>query len=343
MKRIHGGDIYSFNKKLLDFSVNINPLGVPKGVYDTLLNNPEVLINYPDTRCEKLKNALAKKENVSVENIICGNGASEIIFGLAEAVKPKKVLLISPTFSEYEQALFNSEIVYYNLDEENNFAISSDILDMLKGVDMAFICNPNNPTGQLTESSVLLKMLWVAEKYNVVLVIDECFIDFTSGNNSMVDKISEYKNLFIIKAFTKIYSLAGVRLGYGISSNRELLLNMECHRQPWSVSSIAQLAGLEALKEKAFIEDTKAYVLRERVYLFNELERLNIKAYNSDANFILLKSCLDLYNRLLDYNILIRHCENFKGLDKNYYRIAVKAHDENQMLIKALKTITEVK
>lgn len=341
MKRTHGGDIYSFDRELLDFSVSINPLGIPERAYNKLLNTPKVLSNYPDISCRALKTALSEKEGAFCDNIICGNGASEIIYTLGKTLQPKKTLIIAPTFSEYEQALANSEIIYYYLKEDNDFSVNRDILDIIKNVNMAFICNPNNPTGQSVDRKLISEILAVAKENNVFLAVDECFIDFAVGNNSLVSEINNYKNLFVIKAFTKIYSMAGVRLGYGISSNKELLINMEKNMCPWNVSAIAQLLGVEVLKEEDFIDETRKYISQERQYLVDNLSRLNIKVYNSEANFLLLKSDIDLYNRLLIYNILIRKCDDFKGLGKNYYRIGIKNHSENQSLINALEKIME--
>lgn len=346
MKRLHGGNIYSYTENLIDFSSNINPLGVPEGVAEVICKNALNLYKYPDVECRALRCALSKKENVAYEHIICGNGGAELIFNVVRSVKPEKVLLLAPTFSEYEQALktVKAEVVYYYLKEEDNFEVDENILNHIDAtLDMIFICNPNNPTGMCASALLLEKILNKANENNIFVVVDECFMDFVNDNNnySVISFISEYKNLMIIKAFTKIYAMAGLRLGYAVSSNTDIIDKMYFNRQPWSVSLLAQAAGVEALNERDYVNKSIEYINTQRKYLLNELKKLDIICFNSFANFILLKSNINLEKELLKHNILIRNCENFKGLNKGFYRIAVKNHKDNEVLIKALRKITE--
>ena len=339
----HGGNIYSYNNSVIDFSANISPLGVHSEILEAIKNS-DVSV-YPDCFCKKLRSGIAKKENVDCENIICGNGAAEIIYNIVTVLKPKKVLFIEPTFSEYENAcdVVGSEKIYYFLKEENDFKLDENILNYIKNVDMLFLCNPNNPTGKAVSKEIVLKIADKCLKENVFFVIDECFMDF-ADIYTMADYINTYKNIVVLKAFTKMYAIPGLRLGYCLTSNKELITKIYNNRQPWSVSKIAQDAGNAALLLKDIPEKTRKYIENERKYLELALDKFDIKYYKSCVNFILFKENKDFDKKLLNYNILIRNCDNFIGLNNNefsYYRIAVKKHTENEMLFNAIKKIKE--
>lgn len=342
MKRIHGGDIYSYNEDITDFSSNINPLGLARGIADAVRDSICNIVRYPDVECESLRKAIALKENTDYENIICGNGATEIIFNITQAMAPKRVVFTAPTFMEYEAAAdtVNAEKIFYFLKEENQFEIDLDITRLIdKNTDMVFICNPNNPTGKCIYLNKIIKIIEVCKTNNAFVVIDECFMDFADNMKkySAVELINDYDNILILKAFTKLYAMPGLRLGYGICGDTELLDKMYGIRQPWSVSVIAQTAGIAALNENEFSQKTRDYVRRERKYIEEGLKRLDICFYKSDVNYILFKSLPDLDKKLLNYNILIRNCGNYRGLGEGYYRIAVKTHAENKRLLYALE------
>ena len=212
MRKIHGGDIYAFDKKMIDFSANINPLGISKKVISDIKENIFQIVNYPDIECKKLRAAISQKEKVNENFIVCGNGAGELIFNIVSAILPKKVLIISPTFAEYENACNTifAEKIYYKLSEQNQFDVLSDILDYInKDIDMIFICNPNNPTGRIIEKNLIIDIIKKAKDNNCFDVVDECFLDFVNGfeKYSVVDFTSTYENLFVLKAFTKMYAM----------------------------------------------------------------------------------------------------------------------------------------
>ncbi len=338
---VHGGEIY--NKEVFhDFSVNTNPLGLPQNVKKVLTSTTDQFSLYPDPSCSVLKEAISSKENISKDYIICGNGASDLIFRLCLAKKPSKSLLLAPTFSEYEKALkaVGSEVSYYNLREETGFRVEEDILDDIINIDMMFLCNPNNPVGNLIDRSILTKIAAKCEKEKILLVMDECFLDFTKKEeegNSLLIEIVHNKSLFIVRAFTKFYAMAGLRLGYGFCSDLQLLKDMDMAGPSWSVSVPAQLAGVVACEEIDYEEETKALIVREREYLVNELEKLGLKVFKPEANYIFFKESSFLYERLLKRGILIRQCGNYGQLSKEFYRIAVKDRKENEIFIKNLR------
>ena len=345
MKYGHGGDIYTY-ENMLDFSVNLNPLGPPQSVTDAAKRAVERAALYPDSRCRKLRRKLAQKQNIPEKDYIFGNGAAELIYTLVLAEKPRRALLPVPAFSEYEQALdtVECEIKYYKTKENNCFCISEDFLSELdESIDIVFLCSPVNPSGHVIERKIMLKVAQRCEKLGIRLAVDECFVEFLSDPEeySLLRETGRYRRLFILRAFTKIYSMPGLRLGYGVSSDGELLEKMAHMRQPWSVSVPAQEAGIAALDEDGYVRKGRELVERERGYLENELRKHGMKFVSSNINFILIYTEINLFEEMNKRGILIRDCENYRGLGKGWYRIAVRTHEENLRLADALKDIAD--
>ncbi|MBQ2663402.1 MAG: aminotransferase class I/II-fold pyridoxal phosphate-dependent enzyme [Clostridia bacterium] len=329
MKRFeHGGNVCGKNIRL-DFSVNTNPLGLNTKIKEAALSAADKYGVYPDAEYADLKSAIASYEGVSASNVAVSNGASEMIFAAVRAVMPKKALLIAPTFSEYERALLSvgCEIDYYALKEENDFETGADILNVLDNYDMTFICNPNNPTGRLCNGDIMDKMA----QSKCVCIADECFLDFTDGT-SVKGKMP------VIRAFTKTHAMAGLRLGYMIA-DEDFTEKINANFPAWNVSAPAAAAGIAATEQHEYVAKAKQLIKTEREYLRTELTRLGFKVFPSDANFLLIKGKERIAEKLLSRGIFIRECDNFRGLDTHYYRIAVKTHEENEMLINELTTI----
>lgn len=342
-KHVHGGDIYH-HKNCLDFSANCNPLGTPAAVKQAVMESLDQMAFYPQVGYQELKQAIACYEQVEEGDVICGNGAAELIFSLCLAGKPKKALLCAPTFAEYAQALHSvgCSIEEYWLDGRWEFQLTEDFLKALdSSYDIVFLCNPNNPTGNLIERELMERILKICEEKEIFLVIDECFQDFIENPQAytMKHRIKESSNLFLLKAFTKRYAMPGVRLGYGISGNHRLLEQMSMVTQPWNLSVFAQAAGIAALKEEQYVEEGRNLIFREKKYLKEEMKRLGLKVYDSKANYLFFRGPEDLKESCLEQGILIRDCSNYSGLEKGYYRIAVRTHKENLQLISALEKI----
>ncbi|QSX06339.1 aminotransferase class I/II-fold pyridoxal phosphate-dependent enzyme [Sedimentibacter sp. zth1] len=354
-KNSHGADIYTeatthkINQNdIIDFSSNINPFGFPKSVKFSIIEALEYAHRYPDVNCRELRKSLSNYENVNEKYIYCSNGAIESIFRLVNFLKPKNALILAPTFSEYEQALKSEKcsVNYYNLTEENNFLIKDDILDFIDdNTDILFICNPNNPTGQLTSYDMLKKIIEHSKRTGTIVVLDECFIEFVDNYQeySVKDLLDEYNNLIIVKAFTKIYAMAGIRLGYCLCRNEQILNGIKKSGPVWNVSTIAQVAGVAAIKETKYVENSLIYIKAQRQYLYNELINLGFNVYAPSANYIFFKSQYNcnLKEELMKNGMLIRSCGNYEGLDNRYYRVAVKMENENKKLISGLKEILD--
>lgn len=349
-KLVHGGDIYSKrnlpeNLKLVDFSANINPLGLPEGAKKAIINGVDDFCNYPDPLCRELKKEISAYLNVPEEYIACGNGAADVVYRIASAVRPKKVLLTAPTFSEYEEAvkLFDSDVDYYYLQKEKNFRLDIDILDKITSdMGLMFLCNPNNPTGVLTDKEIVLRIAEKCKSTKTILVVDECFMDFLDNQQkySVMDSLDTYKNIIILKAFTKIYAMAGIRLGYGICSDANVIEGLHRAGQPWSVSVVAQKCGIAALKDTDYIIRTRGLIEHNRIFLVNSLIQLGFEVVNSKANYILFRTEVkSLPHELEKFGILIRSCGNYRGLDETYFRIAVKSKEDNEYLINCIKKI----
>lgn len=341
MKGIHGGDIYRNHVKI-DFSVNINPLGIPKAVKDALYQAIENSDKYPDITAQKLAKAVSESGNVEQEYLLFGNGASELFMAIVHGIRPKKTVIPIPSFYGYEYAAgaAGGEIIYYKTQKENGFYLEEEFLSVLTGdVDLLFLANPNNPTGCLIDRNYLHNLLLYCKEKGIYVVLDECFIEFCGEEAWVMQEIGQYENLLLVRAFTKIYAIPGVRLGYLVCSNDALREKIRRQLPEWNLSCFAQAAGYECIRQKGFIEKTAEYIKQERLFLQEGLEQLGLKVFPSKANFLLIQSEADLYERLLEKGILIRDCGNFRGLLKGFYRIAVKSREENEMLLRVMGAI----
>ena len=340
----HGGNEVFKNKNIIDFSANINPLGLRENSLNVLKKAMDKSIFYPDNFSTDLRLAIENYEGVNKDYIFCSNGASDIIFRMVNYLKPKKALILAPTFADYERALKTVDCKIYRhiLLEENDFNLKEDILNVIEkeNFDIIFLCNPNNPTGQLIENTLIEKILKITKGY---VFIDECFIDFIKDNDKYTSKnlIDKYKNLVILKAFTKIFALAGFRLGYLLASNLKTIENLYFYGADWPVSIFAQEMGIHCVTDcDDYLQESLNYIKIEKDKIINSLKSLNFKIIGSNANYIFFKGFKDFDKILYDkYNICIRNCNNYKGLTEGYFRIGVYKKEQNEKLINAIKEI----
>ena len=339
----HGGDIYTY-RDMLDFSVNVNPLGLSRKVIEAAKKGVERAAQYPDSRCRELRAALSEKMGIPGECFIFGNGAADLFFSLVLAEKPKRAVIPVPAFSEYAHALrtVGCRIEEYVLRREEQFTLTEDFLECLTPeTDIVFLCSPSNPAGQVIPRELLCRIADRCEAARIRLVVDECFIDFLPEPPEFtMERMSEqYSCLFVVQAFTKIHAIPGLRLGYGITSDLELLERIQQVRQPWSVSTPAQAAGLAALQDSDRVQAARELVCSERRRMEKELREAGVEVIPSKANFILMYSPYDLFSLLKDRGILIRDCSNYSGLRKGWYRTAVRRKEENDRLLEAIRQI----
>ena len=350
----HGGDIWQVAEKyeilpddVIDFSANINPWGVSLEVVKAVKKRLDVIFRYPDPECRRLTGILSQMLRLNQKNILIGNGATEIIYLVMEALKPARVIVPCPTFTEYERAikLAGGRVKYLYLKEENNFTLEvGRLIKEAKDAGMILLCNPNNPTGTILSRDKLCEVAHMSKKLGKFLVVDESFIDF-QPECSILDEVRKNSSLVILRSFTKFFSIAGLRLGYGVSS-REVIEKMKSFKQPWTVNCLAQVAGVHILQNMKKAEEMKEKLIKERDFLYKNLCKIEgIKPYPSQANFILIKikkasfSSSKLTEELIKRGILVRDCCNFPGLSDKFIRVAVRKREDNRKLIHHLSQI----
>ncbi len=347
---MHGGDIYSYmelngGKEPVDLSSNINPYGTPEQVKGAMYEALGQCGSYPDPLCRSARKAIGESEGVDPGHIYCGAGAADIIYRLTSVIKPKNALIPVPCFMEYERSLTGCLINFHRLREDEGFILTERVLDEFnEKTDIIFLCNPNNPTGVSIEPELLTEIERHCKENRIWLILDECFLDFLrdAENRTLKLQIEDDPYLVILRSYTKMYAIPGLRLGWCMSSSEKLINALYRAGQPWNVSVIAQRAAEAASKEKAFAKVSAEKIMRERRNLGTGLIAHGMKVFPGEANFLLFRSERDdLRERLLERGILIRDCSNFRGLGKGYYRTAVKTRTETEVLLSALSEIRE--
>ncbi|MFA4828118.1 MAG: threonine-phosphate decarboxylase CobD [Thermodesulfovibrionales bacterium] len=354
LRELHGGNIYRFaeeldmdEKEVVDFSASINPLGISKKVKSALIKNIRYLINYPDPDATELRQHLSKHYHINVDSILCGNGSTELIYLIPRALKPEKVLIPQPTFSEYERACrtasYKLQVTSYKLKQENNFEIDTDaFIKAMKGCDMAFLCNPNNPTGRLLKRAAMLKIAGAAKKLRCYLVVDEAFIDFCP-KDSVVNEVCDNPYLIVLRSMTKFYALTGLRIGYGVF-HQSVIKKIISYKEPWTVNTIAQRAGVVAMSDIEYRDKTFSVIKQEKKFMEDSFGKLRIDYIPSAVNYYLIRlnNAGEVIHSLSDKEILVRDCSNFAGLNRKYIRIAVKSRKDNMRLLKELSNFLDV-
>lgn len=393
MSYVHGGDVYR-RAVDLDYSVNINPLGMPPRACQAAKHGVDQSTAYPDWKVEKLRDAVVSFLNqkfaaVAPEWISFGNGAADLIYRLMQVLRPQQVIVAAPAFAEYSVAAerVGAQVVPVYLSEADDFSFTPAVeAAFIQAIERApsgsavFLCNPNNPDGNVIRAEVLQRIAAVCEAHHSWILVDECFLPFLRSeiHYSMVPSLRAFEHLVILRAFTKIYGMPGLRLGYMLTAAQALTDAVRATMTPWEINLPAQLAGVAALEETEFVEKTRALIRAERAFLVQTLPTLPYveKVYVpvSDANFILFRTALtqpdcpegrvrnselksesdpcvsenrtvytshsvDLKSLLLDRGVLIRACGNYEGLDARYYRICVRTHEENLALIQRWRAL----
>lgn len=356
MKVNHGANLYDlssqygFSKEdIMDFSSNINPFGSSKLAKEYIVNNIDKVSVYPDPEYLELKTSISNYCNCSIDNILLGSGATELISSFIKTINPKKALILSPAYSEYEKELskINCNITKYFSKKEYNFTINIDnLIEIINknNYELIIICNPNNPTGFTFSKNEIEKIL---NNTNSFVMVDETYIEFTNtsiySSTSLVDK---YDNLFVIRGTSKFFSTPGIRLGYGLISNYKVMYEMNSNLDLWNINIFASMMGEVMFNDNKFIENTYSLMTKERDYLVNELSKFtDLKIYNSQGNFILCEiksksiTAKEVREKLIHKRIIIRDCVSFDGLDEYFFRVCILKPEENKLLIDNLINI----
>lgn len=338
----HGGDIYR-NQIRLDFSVNTNPLGIPDSVREALHQAVEEAEHYPDIHAQELTKAVAEQLQISEKQLVFGNGASELFHAVLHAVKPSKILIPVPSFLGYEEAAkaLDCEIIFYEMKKEEKFCLTERILDALdESISLVFLANPNNPVGNLVEPELIFKIAEKCRQCDITLVLDECFMELTGKEmtHSFLKQLDKFPNVVVVRAFTKLYAIPGVRLGYLICE-QTLAEKIRSQLPEWNLSVFAQRAGVAAIKEQEYVARAVVCIQTQSLFLREELKAAGCNVFDSDADYLLFYSEKKLYELFLQRGILIRDCSNFRGLQRGYYRIAVKSEEQNRIFADVLREI----
>ena len=345
MQYTHGGDIWSCPAPVLDFSANLNPLGMPPQVRQAAEASITDAVHYPDPACRRLTAGIAVRDGVKPEQVLCGAGAADLIFRLVWAERPRRAMVTAPTFSEYEGALgqVGCAVTRHLLRRERNFDVDEGLLEAIgPDTELVFLCTPNNPTGRLISRDLLLRIAEKCRDLGAVLAVDECFLPLSCGGPGLAPWLVEYPNLLLLRAFTKSYAMAGLRLGYALCADTALLERMSAGGPPWSVSTPAQAAGLAALTQcPHWPEKARAFLEGERPALAAGLSALGLDVVPGQANYLLFRAAgvTDLKESMLTQGVLIRSCANYHGLGEDWYRVCVGQAEQNRRLLAALREV----
>jgi len=357
----HGGDLDAIERKygitkdnIIDFSGNINPLGFPQSVTDVLRENLQIISTYPDKHYTALRKAISVYTGACSENIVVGNGSTELISAFIKTIQPKVSVIIGPAYSEYERevTLCGGMFSYFPLREEENFEIHLPRLLASLGadVDMLVACNPNNPTGSVITAAQLREILTHCKQKNIAVMIDETYAEFSDNLSEIcaIPLTQDFDNLFVIRGTSKFFAAPGIRLGYGVSSNEAFKSRLRTNQDPWSVNSLAAFAGEYLFSDTAFHHETQSLISEERRSAFSALSTWkNIRAYPSSANFILLRllteriTAASLFEAFIQKNMLIRDASSFAFLDQSYLRFCILSPENNANFLQELKRLVE--
>ena len=355
----HGSDIekisacYHIKKEaIVNFAGNVYPLGVPDSVNEAVATHADLFSSYPDREYLSLRNVLSNYCDVPADYILPGNGSSELISLLIQERAPKHTLILGPTYSEYSRELSfsGSTQEYYHLQEERNFFLEVDDLckTLEKGYDFLIICNPNNPTSSAIMQEDLRKLIAFCSGKNIFVMIDETYVEFAPDINAVtaVPLTREFTNLMVLRGVSKIYAAPGMRLGYGITGNREFLARMREKQTPWSLNSLGAFAGKKMLLDHDYFRRARELILGERDRMETELKNLPIfKVYPAYANFILLKiqkeglTSADVFEACINKGLMIRDCSSFQCLDGEFVRFCIMMPEDNTRLLDILKQL----
>ena len=333
---------------IIPFAGNVNPLGISPLLKKSMASHIESISEYPDRDYKELRSTLALYCNVPMEHIIVGNGATEMISLTMQLLRPKHALLLSPTYSEYtrEIDLVGGHVEEYFLREDLDFKLDlNDLISKLTDdIDLLAICNPNNPTSSALNTEEITKILTHCKLHDIFVMIDETYVEFAPDIDtiSAVSLTTKFDNFMILRGTSKFFCAPGLRLGYGICGNLAFLERMNSIKNPWTINTLAALAGEAMFMDTDYIQITKDYIQSERTRCIDILsKRDNLKIYPAYANFILVKlldgtTSFEMFERCIKSGLMIRDCASFHGLDGEFIRFCIQKKEDNDRLLNLL-------
>jgi len=359
LTHMHGGNLDAIERvfgipknEISDFSGNINPLGFPNKAAKKLAENITMVCQYPDKNYFALKESISKYTGANPNNIVVGNGSTELISTFIKSVNAKNTIIMGPAYSEYENAVkvIGSEYEYFELKESDDFRLDTNrLLTVLTAnVDLFIACNPNNPTGTAISVENMERILTHCKEHGISVMVDETYIEFSDDieNICSIPLAEKYDNIFIIRGISKFFAAPGLRLGYGITSSKKFHELLSKNQDPWSVNILASFAGELIFSDTDFINKTKKLISNERNRLYKEISSWNnVKIYESSSNFMLIKlltnkvSASDIFEYMIKKKMVIRDASSFTYLDQSFIRFCVLLPKENSALLTELKDI----
>lgn len=359
--QFHGSDLekvekyYHIPKECITcFSGNVNPLGLSERVKKQIQEHLDLISSYPDRSYTSLRNSISSYCHIPSQNIMVGNGSTELISLLIEQLFPKKTLILGPTYSEYSRELSfsDSDVSYYYLEAKNDFKLDlSDFLSTLEeGFDLLILCNPNNPTSSAITAATMKEILDVCKNRGTFVMIDETYVEFAPdiAAISSVPLTNLFDNLIVLRGVSKFFAAPGLRLGYAITSNQPVLNRVKERQMPWSLNSIGAYAGEQLFKDTSYIEKTKELISSERSRILHTLRTFDqIKVYEPYANFFLVQiekkgvTAFNVFECCIKEGLMIRDCSSFSHLNGEFIRFCILEPDANTKLLNVLQTILQ--
>ena len=352
----HGSDlekieeIYGIKKEeIVSFSANVNPLGVSPKLRVALSEQIDAITSYPDREYTSLRKCIAEYCNTDYENVIVGNGSTELISLFIQIEHPKKAMIIGPTYSEYEReiSLGGGTTLYYPLKEADNFKLDTEdfISHLNESIDLLVICNPNNPTSSCISRKDMRHILDACKQHDIYVMVDETYVEFAE-NMDEIDSVpltNYYNNIVILRGTSKFFAAPGLRLGYAITGNRDLIKSINTRKNPWTINSLAVVAGETMFRDTDYIRQTKNLISSERARIYDMLQAsTDFKVYRPSGNFMLARilrddiTSQDLFDRCIREKMMIRDCSTFPFLDNKYIRFCFMNPADNDRLIRCL-------
>lgn len=355
----HGSDlekieeIYGIRKEdITSFSANVNPLGISPLLRHALADKIDAITSYPDREYTALRKSIAAYAGTDYNNIIVGNGSTELISLFVQIEHPKKAMIIGPSYSEYEReiTLGGGTALYYPLKEANDFQLNlSHFLSKLnETIDLLIICNPNNPTSTAISREDMRMILDECKSYGIYVMIDETYVEFAPNTDDLtsIPLSYIYNNVIILRGISKFFAAPGLRLGYAVTGNRDLIKEINRRKNPWTINSLAEIAGELMFQDTDYIHATKELISSERARIYGILSSMDsVKVYKPVGNFILVKilkdgiTASDIFDHAIRRGLMIRDCSTFPYLDEHYFRFCFMSPEKNDELLACIREL----
>lgn len=355
----HGSDlekiekVYGIRKEdITSFSSNVNPLGISPLLRACLIDHIDAITSYPDREYTALRRQIGSYAGASMEKILVGNGSTELISLFIQIKHPRNALILGPTYSEYEReiTLGGGSCAYFPLQEEQDFLLDTEALltRLTDGADLLVICNPNNPTSTAVGREDMRRILSVCREHGIFVIVDETYVEFAPDMDAIdsVPLTDEFENLVVLRGVSKFFAAPGLRLGYAITGNTDLLEEISRFKNPWTINSLAAAAGELMFSDSAYIQQTRSLISGERDRIVRELSSWDsVKIYPSQANFLLVRikkegvTADDLFEHAIRKGLMIRNCSTFPFLDNSYFRFCFMLPEKNTELLNCLREL----